>query len=84
MKAERYLRSIGIDKHDIVNPWRLSKTLRKIRKNPTYEDYLDYDLMYLKHCNAIYMLPGWKNSRGANIELCEAKRLGIKVMGSYR
>ena len=37
-----------------------------------YRLTLLYDLWLLMHCDLIYKLPGWRDSRGANIESCVA------------
>ena len=42
-------------------------------------DYLRYDIWRLATCEAIHLLPGWKKSRGAKLEVHIAKALGMKV-----
>ena len=37
-----------------------------------YELTLLYDLWLLLRCDMIYKIPGWRDSRGANIESCVA------------
>jgi len=44
-----------------------------------YEDYYRFNLDWVGACHAILLLPGWKESRGANRELVEARRLGLKI-----
>ena len=61
-KAEQELRLQG---HDAVNPVRLSGIIRSDMK---YEEWLKLDMALLDVCDAIYMLSGWQNSRGANRE----------------
>ena len=36
--------------------------------NLDYEEYMKLDFFLLDMCDAIYMLKGWENSRGANRE----------------
>lgn len=36
-------------------------------------------LKQLMHCNAIYLLPGWQTSQGAQFELKVARMLGLDV-----
>lgn len=38
------------------------------------------DLTALESCDAIYFLPGWRNSKGACRELSEANRLGLRLI----
>ena len=47
-----------------------------------HEDYLKYDLMELMYCDAIFMVPGYKNSEGANGELTMALANNIPVFES--
>jgi uncharacterized protein DUF4406 len=43
------------------------------------EVWLDGDLALLAKCDAIFMIPGWERSSGANKELDYARILGIPV-----
>lgn len=57
----------------IVNP----ATLPAIHN--TWEDYLISDLMLLKDCDAIVMLPDWVESNGAKVEHAFAEGMGIEI-----
>lgn len=68
-EAERKLISEG---HAVVNPvknWGFE-----------YKDYIDMGLCELMHCDAIYMLRGFQNSRGAMLELTYAATVEIKII----
>ena len=41
---------------------------------------MDADLAAVRSCDAIYLLRGWENSRGAKMELAEALKHGLQVM----
>lgn len=45
---------------------------------------MDADLAAVRSCDAIYMLNGWENSRGAKKELAEAIRCGLEVRQEYK
>lgn len=45
-----------------------------------YKDYIDMGLCELMHCDAIYMIKGYKHSRGAMLELEYAKTVGMKII----
>ncbi len=45
----------------------------------TWEQCLRADIKALCDCDAIALLPGWENSKGAHLELHIAHRIGIKV-----
>lgn len=70
--AASLLRAQG---HEVRNPAEVGEEPGK-----TWEDYMRKDLRLLCDCDAIYMLPGYKNSRGACLELTVAERLGFEVM----
>jgi len=46
----------------------------------TWACYLRYDLIAMvRRCNAIAMIPGWQNSKGARLELHVAKELDFSI-----
>lgn len=70
-RAEQSLRSQGY--HKIVNPIRVwACRWPWLYKIVGYRLTLLYDLWLLMRCDLIYKIPGWKESRGANIESCVA------------
>lgn len=81
-KKEKEIQNIF--KCEIINPAYTSlKLCNKLNKNideVTYDEYLSLDIETLKSCDAIYMLKGWKNSKGAQLELEYAKKLGLNVI----
>jgi len=50
------------------------------RKDLRREAYLRLDLAMLAQCDAIAMLPGWEDSRGAKLEYTVARELGCEVI----
>lgn len=46
----------------------------------TWADYMRYDLKKLVECEAILLLDGWWQSRGANLEYTVAQQLGMTVL----
>ena len=42
--------------------------------------FLDGDREIIRRVDAIYMLPGWSSSIGANLEHDEAERIGIEII----
>lgn len=47
---------------------------------PSWELCLRADLRELCTCDAIALMPGWERSKGANLELHVAHRIGLEVM----
>ncbi len=88
--AARTLRAQG---HTVVNPaeihphgrlrrllHRVLRALRLVRAHkpaPTWEEYMRADLRALVGCEAIALLPGWEQSRGARREVSIADELGM-------
>lgn len=65
------------DGHDVVNPALVNSNLPK---STTYSEYMDMSICMLKMCDAIYLLEGWKSSRGANLELIFAMLNDKKIL----
>jgi hypothetical protein len=49
------------------------------RRDPGYDHWIDVSLEVLKRCDAIFLVPNWKDSPGANREVHFARELGIPV-----
>nr|DAR78146.1 MAG TPA: protein of unknown function (DUF4406) [Caudoviricetes sp.] len=71
MMAEAKLRLIG---HSPFNPSWL-----KYDKCWSSEDMLSVDLAALALCDGIYLLEGWEDSKGANVEYDYAVKNGKKI-----
>jgi hypothetical protein len=71
-KAAAYLRAAG---HEVINP---------AEENPdhgmAWADALRADIPLLLTCEAIALLPGWEESKGARLEHHIARELGMRVM----
>ena len=72
LKAEKELIAVG---HDTVNPARLNDIMPK---DATHGEYMRMSFELLDICDAIYMLDGWENSKGANQGYGFAKGKGIE------
>jgi hypothetical protein len=70
--AENIIRAMG---HEPVNPFKL-----RHKKDATWEDYMKKDIRELTKCEAIWMLPDWKKSRGAVVEYFLAQKLKLQVI----
>lgn len=60
--------------HDVVNPAELD------HQGSSWEGCLRTDLREMCTCDAIALMPGWEASKGANLELHVAHRLGMQVL----
>jgi hypothetical protein len=71
-EAEKKLTAAGLT---AVNPFRFNHD-----HDESWESYMRVCIIELCKCNTIYMLPNWKDSRGAKIEYKLAKKLGMHVL----
>ena len=85
-KAEAELEALG---HDVVNPAHndgvtLEEALKSAGDpacpNHTWSYYMRRDLPHVLGVDAICVLPGWQNSRGASLEVHVAKAVGIPLL----
>lgn len=75
--AEYYLKSKGIS---CINPLNISKDVERIILHPEYGDYMREDIENLIRCSGIYMLKGWRRSKGARLERKIAKTIGLEIL----
>ncbi|MGI5116852.1 DUF4406 domain-containing protein [Treponema sp. SP13] len=76
--AREYLERQG---YIAVNPVEVSENLQqRLRREPTYAEYMRNDLSALFTCDAIYMLSHWKTSPGARLEHRIAVTLAMIVI----
>lgn len=68
-KAEKDLIKQG---HAVINPVK--------NLGFKYKDYIDMGLCELMKCDAIYLLKGYKKSKGALLELNYAKTVGLEII----
>lgn len=86
---EKRARELKALDHVPVNPWDVSPVGHQgdcIGDRVEGEDYHRYgcllraDIEALMYCDAISMLPGWRESRGASTEEHVARSLGLMIM----
>lgn len=70
--AEKELSAHGFA---VYNPGRLI-----LPEEFNSEDLMKIDLAALSCCDAIYLLHGWSNSKGCNIECWQAEKIGMKYI----
>lgn len=69
-QAELKLKSEG---HQVINPtWK--------PLGLTYKQYIDMGLMELSQCDGIYLLDGWKESKGARLEKQYSETIGLEII----
>lgn len=71
-RVEKLLSSLG---WEVVNP--LANGLTDAH---TWEEHMRADLHLLLECDKVAMLPGWRESKGARLEVFVATELGMEVM----
>lgn len=73
-KELRVLYSAAGEEIDVINPARI-----EMPEGTTWQQYMDITLQMLRGCDEIYMLAGWRSSKGAQIERLYALGSGIVV-----
>jgi hypothetical protein len=73
--AER-LRMMG---HEVVSPHEVGHDDNGAPGSILWSAYIRRDLVEMLTCDAIHLLPGWENSRGATLELYVATQVGMTV-----
>lgn len=66
-KAQEVLEKRG---HTVINPALVNSNLPE---DTTYDEYMKMSFCMLDMCDAIYLLKGYENSRGASKELKRAR-----------
>jgi len=66
---------VGLQGFEPVNPMKeVSES-----ENKTWAEYMAEDIVLLDQCDGIYMLPCWRDSKGARIEHFIAETLGKAI-----
>lgn len=80
-KADEHIKSFGLK---TLNPVEFCKGMEKKAKElgVTLEwgDYMRKCLVTIPAADAMYMLRGWENSKGARLEHHIAQELGLEIM----
>jgi hypothetical protein len=71
-EAAHRLREMG---YEVISPAEINS-----EQGLPWETYLKADIKGLCDCDAVALLPGWENSKGAHLEMHIAHRCGMKIM----
>lgn len=75
--------SLNLAGFDAVNPHGLTDNLgltNSANEKPDWKECMKIDIRALLDCDRIVFLPGWENSKGANLEKMIAESLSIPVL----
>ena len=72
-KAEKELTENG---YSVINPAKVNAMLPE---DATWEEYIKVSLTLLSICTGVYMMPGWRESRGAVLEFMQARRNEMQI-----
>lgn len=71
-RVAKNLREAGFT---VINPAEINPDL-----NADWCDCMIEDIKQLKHCKSIFMLKGWQDSDGAQIERIVARKLKLEII----
>ena len=65
----------------VFSPINYGHAFQGLQEDLSQDEWYRFDLHFLRRCDslAVVMLPGWKESIGVNIEIHQARQLGIPV-----
>lgn len=72
-RAEKVLTERGMS---VINPAKVNSMMPQ---DTTYDQYMKMSFCMLSMCQRIYMIDGWENSKGANMERDYARKHGIDI-----
>ena len=72
-RAAERLRALG---HEVVNPLDTDH----LCPHGDWAEYMRKDLPLLVACDAVAVLPGWRRSKGASLEVAVARALGMPIL----
>lgn len=75
-EAAEYLRSVG---YKVLNPTLDRKSPAEDPPGMTWVDYMRAAIVMVAKADGIALLPNWRKSRGAQLEVDIAKRLELTV-----
>jgi hypothetical protein len=81
-RVSNALRELG---HTVINPAEtngptIEEALRDVDANPrSWEYYMRKDVRSVAKVDALCLLPGWQNSKGARLEVTVARALGMPI-----
>lgn len=67
----------ALSNYIVINP---AKVNAQLPIETTWNEYMQMSMAMLKMCNAIYMLKGWEDSKGANLEYEFARSHDYKII----
>ena len=67
----------ALSNYIVINP---AKVNAQLPIETTWEEYMQMSMTMLKMCNAIYMLKGWEDSKGARLEYNYAVENNYKII----
>lgn len=80
VKALRELTAAG---QAVFSPIATYHPMHEAGLRREYDEWIELDLCWLRRCSRVLVLtlPGWHLSRGVEVEVREAARLGLPVVG---
>lgn len=75
-RASEVLRGLGMN---VISPDELDQLDPVTAPKPGWSDYLRRDIGHVRHATSCVLLPGWRASRGARLEVAILNTLGCPI-----
>ena len=66
-------------KTEIINPFAVGR-IASMNANLTHKEYMDLCFALMGLCDAIYFMPGWKESEGCKMERIYAQNMSMIIL----
>lgn len=64
---------------EVYDKWAKLDCTTQENKDQMWKEFMIVDIRHLTLCTHVFVLPGWETSKGSNLEILIAQKLGLKI-----